>query len=607
MRPRFLVSDQPEKFLVLGKGIENIPSLMSAIAVRSKIGQAMWLSSICVALALITLGIFAQTFAFKFLNFDDDLFISRNPRLTEGLSAKGLAWAFTANLIQDDANAEYWEPLTLVSRLADVQFSGLNAGAHHRTNVLLHLAAGLVLFGALRALLRSDLRSGLIAALFLIHPLHVEPVVWLSARKDILNGLFFFGTIWAYAHYATRPSRRRFALVCLVFLFANMAKPMAVSLPFVLLLLDFWPLRRFGWPLLDRAALRLFIEKVPLILIAAVVAILAVIDQHRHGAIGDNELYPLSVRLGSAAIGYCAYLVQTFVPTNLAVIYPHPGTGLSWSLAATSAACLLLISGLCILNAKRRPWLLVGWLWFVVVLLPVSGIVQIGEMARADRYTYVSLVGIFLLCVEQVSEWLIHPMVHRARWPATSFAAFISLTLGMLALVSWEQTKTWSDSISVFRHALAVTSDNYIAEANLGSALFDAGRKEEGLAHYYEAIRLHAPALEHHRQTALEAERRHQLPTAIQHYSKVLTLVPWDADVHQRLGSVLLQNGEYAKALVQYNEALRYDRSAIPPRLGVARVLIAQQRFAEARGLLTAVLRLDAKNEEAVALLRTVP
>ena len=584
---------------------------MSASEVRSKISQLMRLaaapSSICVALALITLGIFAQTFAFKFLNFDDDLFISENPRLTQGLSAKGLAWAFTANLTKDDANAEYWEPLTLVSRLADVQFSGLNAGAHHRTNVLLHLAAGLVLFGALRALLRSDVRSGLIAALFLIHPLHVEPVAWLAARKDILNGLFFFGTIWAYAHYAARPSRRRFALVCLIFLFANMAKPMAVSLPFVLLLLDFWPLGRLRWPLIDRAGLRLFIEKVPLILIAAVVAILAVIDQHRHGAIGDNVLYPLPVRLGSAAIGYCAYLVQTFVPTNLAILYPHPGTDLSWSLAAASAACLLLITGLCILNAKRRPWLLVGWLWFIVVLLPVSGIVQIGEMARADRYTYVSLVGIFLLCVEQGSEWLAHPMLRRARWRSAGVAAFICLILGTLAVVSWEQTKTWYDSISVFRHALAVTSDNYIAEANLGSALFDAGRKAEGLAHYNEAIRLQAPALEHHRRTAIEAERRHQLPTAIHHYGKVLTLVPWDADVHQRLGSVLLQNGDYAKALVQYNEALRYDRNAIPPRLGVARVLIAQQRFAEARGLLNAVLRLDAENKEAFALLQTLP
>lgn len=562
---------------------------------------------VCVVLAVITLTVFAQTFTFNFLNFDDDLYVSANPQLAQGLSGKGLAWACTASLFKADPHAEYWEPLTLVSRLADVQFSGLNPGAHHRTNVLLHLAAGLVLFGALRALLRSDISSGLIAALFLIHPLHVEPVAWLSARKDVLNGLFFFGTIWCYALYVARPSRGRYALVCFIFLCANMAKPMAISLPFVLLLLDFWPLGRLRWPLLDRSAFRLVVEKVPLILIAGVIGILAVLDQQRIGALGDQVLYPFSIRLANAAIAYCAYLIQTFVPTNLAILYPHPGTDLNWSLAAVSAVCLLLVTALCLLNAKRRPWLLVGWFWFIIVLLPVSGIVQIGEMARADRYTYISLVGIFLLCVQQFSEWYSHPVFHRGGWRTAGVAAFVGLILGALTVVSWKQMRTWSDSISVWEQALKVTSDNYIAEANLGSAYFAAGRKAEGLAHYNEAIRLHAPALAHHRQTAIEAERRNELPIAIDHYGRVLTLVPWDVDVHQRLGSVLLRNGDYAKALVQFNEALRYDRSAIPPRLGVARVLIAQHRFAEARGLLDAILRLDAENEEAKALLRTVP
>jgi tetratricopeptide (TPR) repeat protein len=576
---------------------------------RSKIEQSIGRRPfiICVALTVITLAVFAQTFAFKFLNFDDDLYISANPKLVQGLSAKGFAWAFTANLIKADLHAEYWEPITLLSRLADVQLNGLNAGAHHRTNVLLHLVAGLVLFGALRALLRSNISSGLIAALFLIHPLHVEPVAWLSARKDILNGLFFFGTLWAYAHYAVRPSRRRYALVCFVFLCANMAKPMAVSLPLVLLLLDFWPLGRLRWPLLDRAALRLVMEKMPLILIAVVIAILALLDQQRIGAIGDDVLYPLSIRLGSAAVGYCAYLVQTLVPTDLAILYPHPGTDLNWSLAAVSAACLLLITALCILSAKRRPWLLVGWFWFMIVLLPVSGIVQIGEMARADRYTYVSLVGIFLLGIQQFSEWMAHPPFRRARWRTAAVAALICLMLGTLATVSWKQTRTWYDSISVFEHAVKVTNDNYIAEMNLGSAYSVEGRQAEGRAHYKEAIRIHAPALEHHRQTAMEAERRGELPLAIHHYTKVLTVVPWATEVHQRLGSVLLRNGDFAKALVQFNEALRYDRNAIPPRLGVARVLIVQRRFAEARGLLEAILRLDADNEEAKALLRTVP
>lgn len=564
-------------------------------------------ASICVALALMTLAVFAQTFGFKFLNFDDNLFVSDNPKLDQGLSLNGVSWAFTANLLKHDPNAEYWEPLTLVSRLADVQFNGRKAGAHHRTNVLLHLAAGLVLFAAMHALLRSVWRAGLVAALFLIHPLHVEAVAWLSARKDILNGLFFFATIWAYAWYVVRPGVLRLFVVGVVFLLANMSKPMGVSLPFILLLLDFWPLGRLHSRLNIRAVARLCLEKLPMVLIAFIVAILAVIDQHRHGAIGDEALFPLSVRLANAAISYCAYLIQTFVPVNLALFYPHPGFAVSWAFAVASAICLLLITGFCVLNGKRRPWLLVGWLWFVIVLLPVCGIVQIGEMARADRYTYISLVGIFLLCVEQGSEWLGQWPVNLSRWRTAAVGALVFLICGVLSFLAWKQTRTWYDSVSVFEQALAVTDDNYVAEANLASALFEAGRKEEGRGHYREAIRLHLPALEYHRRVALEAENRHQLDVAILHYSKFLTYLPADTEVHQRLGAILLENGDYGKALVQYNEALRYDRDAIPPRLGVARVLIAQKRFDEARGLLNAVLRMDADNQEASALLRTLP
>jgi tetratricopeptide (TPR) repeat protein len=483
----------------------------------------------------------------------------------------------------------------------------MDAGAHHRTNVLLHLAAGLILFAAMRALLRSDWRAGLIAALFLIHPLHVEAVAWLAARKDILNALFFFATIWAYAWYVARPGAMRLFVVGLAFLFANMSKPMGISLPFVLLLLDFWPLGRLRSPVTVRAAVQLGLEKLPMILIAFIVAILAVIDQHRHGAIGDEALYPFSIRLGNAAISYCTYLGQTFVPVNLALFYPHPGHGLSWPLAAASAACLFLITAICILNAKRRPWLLVGWLWFVIVLLPVCGIVQIGEMARADRYTYISLVGVFLLCVEQGSEWLGQLPMNLLRWRTAAVSSLVCLSCGVLAFLSWKQTRTWYDSISVFQHALAVTNDNYVAETNLASALFEAGQKEEAFRHYREAMRVHAPDLEYHRRVALEAENRHELASAIHHYGKVLTYIPWDADIHQRLGAILLESGDYAKALVQYNEALRYNRGAIPPRLGVARVLIAQQRFDEARGLLNSILRLDPENQEASALLRVLP
>ena len=562
----------------------------------------------CLGLALITFAVFGQTTRFHFLNFDDDLFISENPKLAAGLSAKGIAWAFTANLTHNEPGAEYWEPLTLVSRLADVQLHGLSPGNHHLSNVLFHLAAGLVLFGALNTLLHSTPRSGVITALFLIHPLHVEAVAWLSARKDILNGLFFFATIWAYAWYAARPAWRRYLLVCVSFLCANMAKPMAVSLPLVLLLLDFWPLGRLKRPLIDRHSLRLGMEKIPLVVIASLVSLVAVIDQQRHGAMGDNVLYPLSIRLGNAVISYAAYLGQTFVPCGLSIFYPHPGNSLNWPLAAASAACCVLITGLCLVQARARPWLLVGWGWFVVVLLPVSGVIQIGEMARADRYTYVALVGIFVLCVQEAatsgSAWLFHSP---SRWRTVIMASTAAAVIAVSGWLAWKQTGTWRDSISVFSQALAVTEDNYIAHINLGEALYAAGRKDEGLQHYREAIHLHSPVLDYHQRAGANAEERGDFQNAIYHYGKIVTFVPWSSPARQRLGGVLFKTGEYGKALVQYNEALRYDRNAIPPRLGIARVLIAQQRFLEARGLIEVIRRLEPANVEAHALLRSLP
>jgi len=569
--------------------------------------------AICLGLAAITFAVFWQTTHFAFLNYDDDLFVSENPRLAAGLSGQGIAWAFKANLTYHEPGAEYWEPLTLITRLADVQFHGLDPSGHHLTSVLLHLAAGLMLFGAMNALLHSPIRAGFIAALFLVHPLHVEAVVWLAARKDVLNGLFYFATIWAYAWYAARPDWRRYALVCASFLAANMAKPMAVSLPLVLLLLDFWPLGRITRPFSIRSSirpgLRIGLEKIPLLIIAAGVSLLAVLGQKDHGAMGDDALYPMPVRIGNAAISLCAYLGQTFVPTGLAIFYPHPGNALNWPLAAVCGMGCLAITGVCALQAGRRPWLIVGWAWFVIVLAPVAGIVQIGEMSRADRYTYVALTGIFILCVEQASEWI---GVWRPRAPAPAaframLAAGSSAILGAAAFLAWRQTTTWRDSISVFSNAIAVTGDNYIAQANLGAALFSTGHQSEGLQHYAEAIRLQKPVLEFHRRAGDEAERRGDFASAIHHYGKVITVLPSDAESHRRLGELLFHVGDFPKALVQYNEVLHYERSDVPARLWIARILILEHRIREARGLLGSVLHTNPADPEARQLLDSLP
>ena len=573
-----------------------------------RVGRAGWLLplGLCLGLVLITLAVFAQTGEFEFLNFDDDLMISDNRQLQAGLSMEGVRWAFAANLLYHDRGVEYWQPLTALTRLADVEFYGFDAGRHHLTSVMIHIAAGLVLFGAMTALLRSSVRAAIIAAFFLIHPLHVEPVAWLSARKDLVNGLFYFATVWAYAWYAARRNSHRYAVVCVSFLCASMAKPMAISLPLVLLLLDYWPLGRIGLQRDYRRAFALLIEKVPFLLIAAGVSVLAIVGQHRHGAMGDASMYPLAVRLGNAATAFCVYLGQTFVPVRLSVFYPHPGVALDWSLALLSAGCCAAITALCVLQARARPWLLVGWGWYVIVLLPVSGIVQIGEMSRADRYTYVALVGIFVLIVQQGAEFL-RPRGttrHDSLAVRTAVALSVCAVIGAAAFLAWKQTATWQNSISVFAHAIAVTDDNYVAHANLGSALFAAGRREEGLKHYDEAVRLHQPAIKHHREAAAEAEKRGDVKRAARHYGKILTVVPSDAEVRQLLGELHYRSGDYAKALAQFNEALRHNREAVPPRVAIARVLIAQSRTDEARALLAAVLQTDPANVEAAELLK---
>ncbi len=556
----------------------------------------------------MTFAVFGQTARFEFLNFDDNM-ISENPKLAAGLTPGAVAWAFKANLGQYEPSVEYWQPLTVLTRLADVQFFGLDAGRHHLTNVFIHAIAGLVLFGTMRALLRSTWRSAVIAALFLIHPLHVEPVAWLAARKDLLNGLFYFATIWAYAWYAARPNWRRYLLVCVSFLAANMAKPMAVSLPLVLLLLDYWPLRRFESTFTWSRFVRLVGEKLPLFVITAVISFLAVLVQQRHGAMGDTAMFPIAVRLGNAAISVCIYLGQTCVPVGLAIFYPHPGAALDWTMAAAATLCCVAITLLCVLQAKARPWLLIGWGWFIAVLLPVAGIVQIGEMARADRYTYVALVGIFLLLVQQVGPSIEVWAAQRQLSPAAKGALVFAMctVVGANAFAAWKQTSTWRNSITVFSRALEVTEDNYVAHANLGNALFDAGRKEEGLKHYHEALRLHEPALNHHRAAGAEAEARGDLRRAIFHYGKVITVLPSDLDVRQRLGGVLYRNRDYGKALAQFNEVLRHDPAAVPPRIGIARILIAQSRIADARTLLTALLQKDEDNREAKELLEQLP
>lgn len=553
-------------------------------------------------LVMLTLLVFGSAVQCGFVSFDDDRYVDHNPALTAGLSARGWQWAFTTNLTRFSESAEYWQPLTLLTRLADYAAWGFDARGHHATSVLIHLAAGLALFGALRQLTGAVWRSALVAALFLVHPMHVEPVLWLSARKDLVNGLFYILTLWAYGWYAQRRSGPRYALVFAAGLAANMSKPMAVSLPVVLLLLDAWPLGRWtaGAENRWRVAARLVGEKIPLFVLSLGVSLLAYQVQKGIGAMGEDTL-PLPWRLGNAALAGATYLAKAVVPVNLAFFYPHPGRDLNVPLAAVAALGLLLLTVGAVAQSRRRPWLTVGWLWFAVVLAPVCGVLQIGDQALADRYSYLSFIGLFIAAVWQAGAWVSAPAAARlltgraAGWLATG-------TLAAFSAASFLQAQTWRNSETLFTHALEVTDGNYLAHFNLGAELIAQGRTREGRAHLAEANRLRQPFIQRQLAAADDALRRGASAEAVPRLVRVLMLQPWDAELHHRLGGILVAAGEPGKALGQFREALKYRPDWLPPRLAIAQVLIAQDQPEKARHMLLSVLAREPGNQAARAI-----
>jgi protein O-mannosyl-transferase len=568
---------------------------------RTRWAVALW----CVLLAAATALAFSGARECDFICFDDNLYVDHNPALEAGLSARGLAWAFTTNLTKFSPSAEYWQPLTSLSRLADYEMFGFDPAGHHLTSVILHLATGLALFGALRCLTGSLHRSALVAALFLLHPMHVESVLWLSARKDVVNALFTVLTFWAYGWYAARPGWSRYSLVFLSVVAANMGKPMGVSLPFVLLLLDVWPLGRFSFQHGERwrNARKLLLEKVPFFAVTTGVAALAFLVQREIGAIAGSDSMPAWCRMGNAALAVMTYLFKAFVPVNLCIYYPHLGTAIPIVPAVLATLAIVALSAMAWHQRTARPWLTVGWFWFLIILAPVAGIIQIGEHAMADRYSYLAHVGIFAAAIWQGGEWL------RAIAPGPSAPlAFVlratpAAVLLCFSALTFRQVKTWQSSESVFRQAIAATSENYLAHRNLGVVLWESGRREEAAAHLNEAKRLREPFLRLQLAAADAAERRGDLAEAIPRLNRVLMIIPWSAELHQRLGNLLALTHQPGKALFQFQSALSYRPDWVQPRISIAVVLMGEGEMVKAEATLRDVLKKEPSNTDARDLL----
>jgi protein O-mannosyl-transferase len=494
-------------------------------------------------LILGMLALYSPALRNGFVNYDDPAYVTSNAHVRQGLSWSNVRWAFTATV---EAN---WHPLTWISHMVDVQFFGLNPAGHHLDSVLLHAINVVLLFFLLTRATGYTLRSAVVAALFAVHPLNVESVAWLAERKSLLCTLFFFLTLWAYGCYVRKPGVGRYLSVALLFALGLMAKPMVITLPFVLLLVDYWPFQRPGGRFL-----KFFAEKIPLFAMSAASALITVYAQHSSGALGITAALPLSFRIRNAIYSYLVYISKGFWPAHLAVFYPHPENSLTWWKVAASAIVLLTITAV-VWSFREKKYLLVGWLWYLGTMVPVIGIVQAGRQAMADRYAYVPFIGLFVIIV-----WLIADLFALVRMSRVTVFIITLAVLSGYAATSYIQIGYWRNSITLFSHALQVTAGNGIAEDNLGAALMDAGRPDLALSHFEAAVRLVPELSTAHYNLATVLHRQNQLEAAMHEYQLALayTADPTEAaQTHNNLGVLLTQRNQPASAISEFTAAIR--------------------------------------------------
>jgi protein O-mannosyl-transferase len=526
--------------------------------------------AICLLLAVATLALYSPAFGHPFIfNYDDDNYVTSNAHVQAGLTWTMVRWALTST---DAAN---WHPVTWLSHALDCQLYGLNPTGHHVTSVVFHVFNVVLLFLLLVYATRAPGRSLLVAALFAVHPFNVESVAWIAERKNVLSTFFFLLTVGAYGWYALKPSVKRYVAVAFLFVLGLASKPMVVTLPCVLLLLDFWPLRRIqglqtpspesSLAVPQARFSRLVLEKIPLLALSAAACAVTIFAQHSGGSM--RLVLPLSVRLENAVYAYALYVWKAFCPVWLAVFYPHPGATLAmWKLGL---AVLFVFSTSVFVWWQRmgKPYLLIGWLWFLGTLVPVIGLVQVGEQAIADRYAYIPLIGVFVMVV-----WGAADFADRRNIRFGSRARTAAVVLGILSLFTSDQLRYWRSSVDLWAHTVDVTLDNFMGEQNLGAALLAADRYPEALPHFQKAVKLRPGDPGGHLNLAGDLALLGRPRDAIPEYETAIPLVS-DSNMrlasYQTLGRLYSQLGDYSKARVSFQEALRID----PQQAGVKEAL----------------------------------
>ena len=567
-------------------------------------------------LVAITWLVFSQTIGYDFVNYDDHVYVYQNPIVTAGLTPHGIVWAFA------HTHARNWHPLTTLSHMLDCEIFGLKAGGHHFTNVFLHTLAVLLLFFVLRRMTGNVWRSAFVAALFAIHPLHVESVAWIAERKDVLSAVFFMFTLAAYASYVRQPSVGRYVMMSILFACGLMSKSMLVSVPLVLLLLDYWPLGRVQPPARrdlrpgGRSELkrrqtsevrrqksgvqgatftRLIVEKIPLFALSILCGLVTFLIQERSA--GSIEQLPLGWRITNAIVSCVTYIWQMFWPTRLAVFYRHPENHLAVWQVALALAFLIAITALGLVWRRTRPYSLVGWLWYLLMLLPVIGIVQIGLQGHADRYTYLPQIGLYLALT-----WLIADLFSSLRYHRAVLAAASVIVLAVLSACAWKQTSSWWNSESLWTRALAVTTDNETAHTNFGMLLLKRGQVDDAISHFQMALQILSQSNEAHYNLsraiihcdlASALSRKGSMDEAVMHLEKAIELQPDYADAHYNLGSVLLQKGEIDQAIAQWRTTLSLNPNDTGAHIALGNALLQKRELREAIAHYQAALEIE--------------
>jgi protein O-mannosyl-transferase len=563
------------------------PPLPAIPEIRREKRRELWLG---VLLFASTVLVYAQVWNFEFVTVDDSLYVAQIPYAQDGLTLRNLRWCLTSI---HDSN---WIPLTRLSLMLDSLLYGLRPGGYHLTNALLHAANTVLLFAVLVVATGARGRSAFVAALFALHPLHVESVAWVAERKDVLSIFFGLLSILAYVRYARGAGAARWSFAAAIFCFvlSLLSKQTLVTLPFLLLLLDYWPLGRLrpraqaspssrakdgsqqGLNLQSVIA-GLLLEKIPFFAASAGFSAAAAIAQAQSGAMLSLSRFPLSVRCGNAVLTYVAYLWKTVYPQNLAVYYPHPGNALDWTAVGLAAALLLAVSVAAVMAIRRYPFVFVGWCWYLGTLFPLIGIVQIGSQQMADRYTYFPLIGIFLAFAWLVPEFVPEGPLRNRVLPAAAIAC-----VALFAVTTFSQISYWHDSVTLLRHSMDSTADNPVAHEFLGAALFADGAFSESVTESEAAIRLSPQFAPLYVQLAVALERLGRLDEAADQYRAALALDGRLLQARNQLGALLFKSGKYAEAKEQFRKELELDDQFALAHVNLALVALQTGDFAEA-------------------------